>query len=113
MKTFKTRWQNVNTKIESFFNMLYEGFMKFFRKHYLWLVFVAVLIASIIVRVAFFYYISGDMRYALLTWFNYLKANGGFKALGAYPWKETGITKPGDYPVAYINLLALLVLLSN
>lgn len=108
MKTFKTKWQNVNTKIESFFNMLYEGFMKFFRKHYLWLVFVVVLIASVIVRVAFFYYISGDMRYALLTWFNYLKANGGFKALGTYPWKETGITKPGDYPVAYINLLALL-----
>ncbi|HPY79349.1 MAG: glycosyltransferase 87 family protein [Bacilli bacterium] len=108
MNTFKTKWKEGITKIDSFFNMLFDYFMKFFRKYYLWIAFAFILAISFFVRYAFFDYLSGDMHNFLLQWFNHLKANGGLKAMGDYPWTNTFGVRAGDYPVSYITLLALL-----
>lgn len=108
VKSFFSNVKSVLQKVDCFLERVNDGFLKFFRKHYIWIVFFVIFVGSLVVRIAFFPFISGDMRHALLTWFNYLKSNGGFKALRTYPWDTSVITKPGDYPVAYINLLALL-----
>lgn len=101
-------FKRMNQSIERFTNFLYTHFMTFFRKHYLWLVFAVILVLSFIVRYAFLPFLSGDMGNFLSPWFEYLRANGGFKAMGTYPWDTTVISQPGDYPVGYFNLLALL-----
>lgn len=108
MKQLKTSLHNIISKIDNFFDYIYEAFIKFFRKHYVWLVFAVLFIISFLMRIVFLDYLSGDMNGALLPWFNFLKAHGGFKALQTYPWDSSLISKPGDYPVAYINILALL-----
>ncbi len=108
MNTFSTKWKKVTTKIEAFFNMVYDEFMKFFRKHYLWIIFAVILFVSIVIRVAFFKFLSGDMYHFLLPWLNHLKANGGLKALGNYPWTNIEGVRAGDYPVSYITMLALM-----
>lgn len=108
MRRFKERLTIIPQKIDAYSNTAFDGFMNFFRKYYLILVFVAIFALSFLVRWIFIPYLSGDMYGALLPWFNFLKQNGGFKALGTYPWSPSVISKPGDYPVAYINILALL-----
>ncbi len=108
MNYLKELFTLVTTKIEHFCNTVFDGFMTLFRKYYLILVFAVILLLSFFVRWIFIPYLSGDMYGALLPWFNFLKQNGGFKAMGTYPWDASLISKPGDYPVAYINILALL-----
>lgn len=108
METIKDFISRTVKKIDRFFDNLYDIVMTFFRKHYLWLVFIVIFAVSLSVRILFFEYLSGDMYYYLLTWFNHLKVNGGFRALGSYPWTDMGLLKAGDYPVSYINVLALL-----
>lgn len=108
MRRFKERLTIIPQKIDAYSNTAFDGFMNFFRKYYLILVFAAIFALSFLVRWVFIPYLSGDMYGALLPWFNFLKQNGGFKALGTYPWSPSVISKPGDYPVAYINILALL-----
>ena len=108
MKKLKRIVANTIIKVEKFFDFVYEIFMEVFRKYYLQIVFAVIFLVSLLVRLAFLDYLSGDMNGALLPWFNFLKGNGGFKAMQTYPWDPSLISKPGDYPVAYINVLALL-----
>lgn len=108
MKTLKNIFLSIIHAIDTFCEKVYDGFMKFFRRFYLWIVLLVIVVVSFLVRWSFKDYLSGDMYYSLLTWFNYLKGNGGFTALATYPWNEMGLIKAGDYPVAYINILALL-----
>ena len=91
--------------IERFCDSIYTWFMNFFKKYYLLISLVAVFIISLIIRICFLDYLSGDMNGALLPWFNYLKNNGHFLALKTYPNWE-GIRC--DYPVGYLNILAIL-----
>lgn len=108
MGKIKTKLANFFTTIDAFFNKINTYFLTFFRKHYLWIVFIVIFLCSIVVRIAFLEYLSGDMYYFLLSWFAKLRSGGGLKALGSYPWVDDTLTRTGDYPLAYINLLALL-----
>lgn len=108
MKTKPNKVKDFFKKVDAFFNKINEAFLSFFRKHYLLIAFILIVALSLTVRLVFLPFVSGDMNHFLLPWFNYLREFGGFKALKTYPWVGSGISKPGDYPVAYINLLALL-----
>lgn len=108
MKPFLKRLKLIIARIDHFFNIVNNAILKFFRKHYLWLVFIVILVASLIVRIAFFPFLSGDMYHFLLSWFNHLRNGGGLKAMGTYPWTGNDLVRAGDYPVSYINILALL-----
>lgn len=108
MKPLKNWLIKISKSIDTFCNKIFDLFMTYFRRYYLILVFAVIFVLSFLVRWVFIRYLSGDMYGALLPWFNFLKQNGGFKAMGSYPWTPQVISKPGDYPVAYINILALL-----
>lgn len=108
MNRFFNSCKRFGANIDKAFNRATDFVLTFFRKNYYWLAFVLILFVSLVVRLAFLDYLSGDMNGALLPWFNFLKTNGGFSALKTYPWTNSGIAKAGDYPVAYINLLAFL-----
>ena len=63
------------------------------------IIFCAVLILSLLIRVFFIKYKSADYKLFLKPWFYELKDGGGLKALANYP---------GDYNAPYMTVLALL-----
>lgn len=82
-----------------------DRFLDFMKKNIVWIAAVLVVILSAFVRWSFRGYVSGDMKNALQPWTVFLRENGGFFALKYYPHFTP---KACDYPVAYIELLALL-----
>ncbi len=74
----------------------------FFRKIQYPLLFVFVTAVAFVLRVLLFEMRTGDYNSFLVKWFDYIKANGGFLALGK---------KIGDYTPAYFYILALLTYL--
>ncbi len=96
--------KNILENINKFCNKIYDGFFSFFRKYLFIIVILFLFIFSLIIRISFLDYRSGDMNNYLLPWINHLSNNGGFLALKDYP-NFSGSTC--DYPLAYINILAL------
>lgn len=113
----KTKFNTLISNFNNWCNKSFDTFNTWFRKHLLLIVFLFVTIVALIARTAFINYTSGDMACPLIPWFNYLRENGNFKALGNYPnWEiylSNGIKVPCDYPVSYINILAFLSLFSS
>ncbi len=73
--------------------------MKFVKSHYL--IFGAIIITILALAIRYYEldYESPDYIYFLQKWFDYLKNNGGLKALSSYP---------GDYNAPYVTIMALL-----
>ena len=70
-----------------------------FEKDYLLLGFIIVTLIALLTRFYMLDYKSGDFNIYLGPWFDYLKDNGGLKALATYP---------GDYNAPYMTIMALL-----
>lgn len=68
-------------------------------KKILSIIFIVVIIISILLRIKGIYFESIDMTKCLYKWFDFLKNNGGLKALKF---------EIGDYNVPYITILAIL-----
>ena len=82
-----------------------DGFLRFLRRNIAWISCALITLLSLVVRLSFLGYLSGDMKNALDPWLTFLKENGGFAALKYYPHFTP---KECDYPVAYVELLAVL-----
>lgn len=98
--------KKVNSKIDKFCNTVFDGFFAFFRKNLFLIVAIVLLIVSILAKVCFIDYASGDYNSFLKPWFNFLKDNGGLLALKYYPTFNSDPVC--DYPIAYMTLMSLL-----
>ena len=76
-----------------------EKIINFLEKNYLILAFILVTFLAIMGRLFMFNFVSRDFTSFLSPWFDFLKNNGGLKALANYP---------GDYNAPYVTILALL-----
>ncbi len=98
-------WENFIDKYKKAQGYLEIGEKKagaFFRKIQYPLLFVFLTAMAFLVRFAMFDMRSGDYNSFLVHWFEYIKTNGGFLALG---------NKIGDYTPAYFYILAFLTYL--
>ncbi len=98
-------WENFIDKYKKAQGYLEIGEKKagaFFRKIQYPLLFVFLTAMAFLVRFAMFDMRSGDYNSFLVHWFEYIKTNGGFLALGE---------KIGDYTPAYFYILAFLTYL--
>ncbi len=73
--------------------------IKYLEKHYIELMFIFITLISVLIRLLMRNFESKDFRIFLSPWFDYLKMNGGLKALANYP---------GDYNAPYVTIMALL-----
>ncbi len=97
-KTFKEKYLAFQAKWE-------EGEKKagaFFRRIQYLLLFLFITVMAMLLRVEMFEMRTGDYNSFLVKWFDFIKENGGFSALG---------TKIGDYTPAYFYILAFLTYL--
>ena len=78
---------------------LEKKFIETCKKNYLVIFAVIISLLALVVRVFPLKFQSGDYQTFLSPWFDYLKANGGLKALGTYI---------GNYNAPYMTILALL-----
>lgn len=76
--------------------------IEFFQKHYLAVGAILISLFALLIRYCMLDFESGDYVIFLSPWYDYLKSNGGFKALANYP---------GDYNVPYMTIMALLTYL--
>lgn len=91
----KTLWKKITAK----------GFIYFFNRYHYYIVFALLSILALVVRIDCIDFVSGDVNNFVRPWLNYFKDNGGLAALKEYP----NLGKyHADYPMGYINLLALL-----
>ncbi|MCH5180748.1 MAG: hypothetical protein J1F32_06015 [Erysipelotrichales bacterium] len=79
----------------------FDGFINFFRKHILLIVFIVLSILALVMRILFFQYLSGDMASFLIPWTNFFKENGNFLALA-----KMNECPNANYLYGYYNLLA-------
>lgn len=106
MVTFTSK---IKTKIDVFCNKVFDGFFSFFRKNLFLIVAIILVIVSLGAKFCFIEYASGDFNSFLKPWFNYIKSNGGFKALSNYPTFDSNPSC--DYPIAYMTIIAALTYL--
>lgn len=90
-KKFESAWERGEEKVGAFF-----------RKIQYPLLFVFITIIAFVLRTLMFKMRTGDYNSFLIKWFDHIKANGGFLALGE---------KIGDYTPAYFYILAFLTYL--
>ena len=76
--------------------------LDFCKKNYVIIFGIIITLMALVVRVCMLKFESNDYRYFLSPWFDYLKSNGGLKALANYP---------GDYNAPYVTILSLLTYL--
>lgn len=76
-----------------------KNILKFIEKHITKLLFIGILVAAVYIRIAGIEYQSSDYLGCLLPWYNDIKENGGFAALG---------TLTGNYNVPYQVIIAIL-----
>ena len=95
---FKGAW----TACKEFFARVFAWLKTHFPKAELPLLFALVTVAGLALRIPLFNIRSGDYNSFLVKWFDAIKANGGFKALGE---------SYGDYTPAYYYILAFLTYL--
>lgn len=81
-----------------------KGFIYFFNRYHYYIVFILLSILALVVRIQCIDYLSGDVNGFVRPWLDYFKTNGGLAALKVYP--NLGNHK-ADYPLGYINLLAV------
>ncbi len=98
LKTFFKKFDEVS-------NQIYDTFFAFVRKHVFIIALIILLITSFLIRWCFIDYHSGDMDHYLVPWMDHIKGNGGFLALKSWPNFSNSRC---DYPLAYVNLLALM-----
>ncbi|MCH5171760.1 MAG: DUF2029 domain-containing protein [Erysipelotrichales bacterium] len=96
MQKFFTSFNDVCQKV-------FDAFIKFFRKHLLLIVFITLSILALVIRMLFIDFVSGDMKYPLLLWFDFFKQNGHFLAFA----KINQLPK-NDYFYGYYNFMALI-----
>lgn len=76
--------------------------LDFIKDHFHMLFFICITILSIMIRYSVREFISNDMRYFLLLWFDTIKTNGGLLALK---------NQVGDYNITYQTIIALMTYL--
>lgn len=94
--------KNLFNKFNSLCAIVFNSFIKFFRKHLLLIVFIVLSAAALVMRIMFFEYLSGDMNSFLIPWFNFFKENGNLLALA-----KLSECPNNDYFYGYNTLLAL------
>ena len=94
--------QKLLASFNKFTEKLFDGFIKFFRKHILLIVLIVLSVFALVMRILFFDYVSGDMGSFLIPWMNYFKNNGHFLAL-----RDMTQCPNANYLYGYYNLLAL------
>lgn len=76
-----------------------KEFIEFCKKNYFIIFAVIITIFALVIRIFPLKFESDDYLTFLSPWFNYMKANGGLKALGSYP---------GNYNAPYMTIMAIL-----
>ena len=76
-----------------------KKFIEFIEKHYIILSFIIITIIALLIRLTLLNYESNDYEVFISKWFNYMKENGGLKALANFP---------GNYTAPYMTIIALL-----
>ena len=95
-------FQKIFMSFNNFCHKAFDIFIKFFRKHLLLIVFIVLSILALVMRMMFIDFVSGDMNYPLVLWFDFFKTNGHFLA-----FTKINQLPKNDYFFGYYNFIAL------